>query len=66
MRLSVPKPCELTADGLAETLDEGHHRHHRHHADDDAERGEETAQLVGADGVEGGTQAFSEGVHGYS
>jgi len=52
------KRLELLVDGKAEALDQRHGGDHGRHADDDAERGEKTAETVRPDRLQGGAQAF--------
>ncbi len=56
------RPLDLLQDALFEALDQTHDDDHRGHADDDAQRRQGRAHLVGAQGLQGGLERF-EDVH---
>ena len=59
-REMLQHPVELLVDHIAETLDDRDHRDDCSHADDDAQRGQETAQTMRPDRAQGGAEAFHE------
>ena len=63
VKLLRPELQHLVGDVAVEALGDGHHRDHRGDADEDAEHGEERAQLVRPQRGDGDAHGFREG-HG--